>query len=274
MNYVSNHPRGLRSIHLVAALALTASVATAHDDVLFPDGGEVFQPGEVVTLQWTVSIEHHPLVDWDVWYSATGNQGPWAIIALGIPPGDAAAGALHTLDWTVPNAPTTEASIRVRMNSSSSFWDDTSAADFTIAAPLGSQECMGQAVNSTGVSASLFLVGSDSANDNDLDLSVMNLPPNVSGFALNSDTVGFSPNAGGADGNLCLGGSIGRHITQITSSSAAGHAAISLDLTNVPRGASNDAVVAGQTFRFQWWYRDTNPAATSNFSDSRSVTFQ
>ena len=273
MTHFCNRLRGLRPFHLAAAAALTASAASAHDDVLFPDGGELFQPGETVTVLWTVAIEH-PLVDWEVWYSTTGDQGPWTAIALGVPPGDPSVGSIHSLDWVVPNEPTTEASIRVRMNSNGAFWDDTSAADFTIAAPVGSQECMGQAANSTGVAASLFLVGSDRATDNQLELSVTDLPPNVFGFAVNSDASGFTANSGGADGNLCLGGTIGRHVAQVATSSAAGHVAIPLDLTSVPRGMSSSSVLAGQTLKFQWWHRDTNPAATSNFSDSRSVTFQ
>ena len=265
--------RCTRPLGIAVAMAVTAGMASAHTDLLYPDGGQVFQPGETITIQWTVAIEH-TLVDWDLWYSTHGDAGPYVPIAMGIPPGDPTLGSLHTLDWVVPDEPGAQAVIKVRMNGPAAFWESTSEIPFTITGAMGTQECPGQSVNSTGASGALLLVGSDRASDNDLQLSVSNLPPGVFGMAVNSDVAGFTPSAGGSDGTLCLGGIIGRHVNQVSLSSAEGHVALPIDLTSVPRGPSSAAVLAGQTLRFQWWHRDANPSVTSNYSDSRSLTFR
>ncbi len=48
-----------------------------------------------------------------------------------------------------------------------------------------------------------------------------------------------------------------------------------LDLTQIPTQSGNPmAIVAGQTFNFQCWYRDFVGSSTSNFSDAISITFQ
>ena len=261
--------------HCAAVCAFVlAPAALGHNDVVFPDGGETFQVGERITIEWTVTIEHD-LDGWDVFYSTTGNQGPWTPIAIGLPPGDPAEGSQHLLDWTVPDEVTAAGSIRVRMNGTGGgTWEDTSAADFTIEPSLGARGCAGQVANSTGAASTLHLLGSAVAADNALTLAVVDLPADVFGFALNSDVLDSVPLAGGSQGTLCLGGTIGRHITQVTSSQAAGYVAMSLELTAIPRGGVTVSAMAGETYSFQWWHRDLNPSATSNFSDVVTVQLQ
>ena len=48
---------------------------------------------------------------------------------------------------------------------------------------------------------------------------------------------------------------------------------LTLDLAQIPQLAGLVSVQSGDTWHYQAWYRDTNPGATSNFSDAVSVTF-
>ncbi len=255
---------------LVALLALSAP-ALAHNDLIYPDGGETLQVGEQITIEWTILVSH-PLAGWDVLYSVNGNQGPFIPIALGLAPGNISRGSIHTYDWIVPDIPTANARIRVVMNGTSGMWQSTSALDFTIDPSFGVRSCGGQVSNSSGTFAAIHMTGDESAAANGLVLRVIDLPTNTVGYPINSDTLGFAANPGGSSGNLCLGGSIGRHVTQVTSSGAAGYAVVPLDLTQLPRVGTLYSAVAGETWSFQFWYRDANRMVTSNFSDVVSVT--
>ncbi len=255
---------------LATLLALSAP-ALAHNDLLYPVGGETVQVGEQMTIEWSILISH-PLASWDILYSVNGAQGPFIPIALGLPPGDMATGSIHTYDWIVPDIPTANARIQVIMNGVSGMWQSTSAADFTIEPSFGVRSCGGQTTNSSGAFAAIHMTGDESAAANGLVLRVVDLPTNTVGYPINSDTLGFVVNPGGSSGNLCLGGSIGRHVTQVTGSGAAGYAVIPLDLTQLPRVGTFYSAVAGETWSFQFWYRDANPTITSNFSDVVSVT--
>ena len=91
---------------------------------------------------------------------------------------------------------------------------------------------------------------------------------------MNSDTQGFIPFPGGSQGNLCLGGFIGRHTKQLGNSGSSGVLSIAVDLANLPRPSGPYQVLTGETWNFTCWFRDKNPTATSNFSDGISITFQ
>ncbi len=81
---------------------------------------------------------------------------------------------------------------------------------------------------------------------------------------------------GGSQGDLCLGGAIGRFngATEIQLGGPCGIFDLVVDLTSVPTPFGRTSVMAGETWVFQCWYRDTNPSSTSNFSDAVNVTFQ
>lgn len=265
--------RTITALATLAASLFVTQQAVAHNEVLAPNGGETLQAGQVVTIDWTVTIEHQ-LMGWDVLYSTTGSTGPWIPIAMGLPGGDPTVGSAHSLDWIVPNEMSSTANVLVRMQGFGASWEDTSDSDFTIEPSLGVRGCAGQASNSTGEVSTLHLLGSDVVAQNDLTLAVTNLPAGVFGLALNSDTIGSLPMAGGSQGTLCLGGTIGRHVTQVAASDPNGYVSISIDLTDVPRGVAAVAAMAGETYSFQWWHRDTNPQVTSNYSDVATVTLQ
>ncbi len=88
---------------------------------------------------------------------------------------------------------------------------------------------------------------------------------------------GFVANAGGSQGNLCLGGVIGRYVGPgfIKNSGATGGFNLAVNLQQTPAGGSFVAVLPGQTWNFQAWYRDIGSGGqpSSNFTDGRTVTF-
>ena len=69
----------------------------------------------------------------------------------------------------------------------------------------GMPYCMANA-NSTGTAGELTGCGSTSVANNNLTLVATNLPVGAFGFFLTSTVQGGTVNAGGSDGNLCLGG--------------------------------------------------------------------
>ena len=47
-----------------------------------------------------------------------------------------------------------------------------------------------------------------------------------------------------------------------------------VDLTRVPQPTGLAAALAGETWHYQAWYRDSNPTATNNFTDAVSVSYR
>ncbi|MCP3916724.1 MAG: hypothetical protein GY711_14305 [bacterium] len=139
---------------------------------------------------------------------------------------------------------------------------------------IGSTYCSPNANNSTGQPAEIRAIGSDEVLDLDLALVATNLPPDQFGYFLTSQTQGFIAMPGGSQGNICLGGSIGRFnsLSQIFQSGH-GVGGLVVDLTQMPVSPPVP-VMAGETWNFQAWYRDLNPGSTSNFTDAVSVAFQ
>jgi hypothetical protein len=138
--------------------------------------------------------------------------------------------------------------------------------------PAGLNYC-GAVANSTGGAGTIGATGSDSVAANDLLLTAEQLPPHQFGYFLNSMTQGLAMNPGGSQGNLCLGGSIGRYTQSVFDSGASGTGSLALDLANTPTPGGLVAITAGETWSFQCWFRDFNPSPTSNFTDAVSVTF-
>ncbi|MEZ6017088.1 MAG: hypothetical protein R3F49_18370 [Planctomycetota bacterium] len=142
---------------------------------------------------------------------------------------------------------------------------------------IGARYCSPAVTNSSGQPASIAAAGSDVAATNSFSLVATELPNNSFGFFLTSQTQGFVANPGGSQGNLCLGGSIGRYVGagQIQNSGAAGAFQLALNLTQTPTPNGLVAITQGQTWNFQSWFRDTSMgAATSNFTDAVRVLFQ
>ena len=82
--------------------------------------------------------------------------------------------------------------------------------------------------------AEIRATGSDVVADANFHLVAEMLPPNKFGYFLAGKTQGFTANPGGSQGNLCLGGQIGRFVTQIVNSGASGSYTVQIDLANLP----------------------------------------
>ena len=132
--------------------------------------------------------------------------------------------------------------------------------------------CDPSQLNSISASATMDHFGSLTVADDDLTLVAFNMPPNKFGFFMCSLTQGLVLNPGGSEGHLCLGGQIGRFFNQIQSTGLFGTFQIPIDLGALPV-TPTAMVLPGQTWNFQAWYRDNIPAATSNFTDGYSITF-
>lgn len=132
--------------------------------------------------------------------------------------------------------------------------------------------CAGVA-NSTGAEGDLAYVGSDTLLDNDTLLAASSLPPGQTTLFLTAFVNSFVANPGGSDGNLCLGAPIGRFAapSQLRTSSADGRAALAVDLFDLPVPPGHVPATAGQRLFFQAWYRDANPAPTSNFTSAVGI---
>lgn len=136
---------------------------------------------------------------------------------------------------------------------------------------IGMNYCMA-APNSTGMPGVISATGSLVASSNNVTLHAAGLPPNQFGIFIISQTQAFIPNPGGSDGNLCLGGVIGR-ILQIQNSGAAGEYWLALDLTLIPQGGGFVAATAGESWNCSSWHRDISPGG-SNFTDAINFIFQ
>jgi formylglycine-generating enzyme required for sulfatase activity len=148
-----------------------------------------------------------------------------------------------------------------------------------VPAQVGTNYCTPAARNSVGLAARIAATGTSNMtlNGNRLGLHSTSLPPNQFGFFLTSRTQGFVPNPGGSQGDLCLGGTVGRYVgpAQILNGGSAGAISLQLDLSVTPEGGSFVQVAAGETWNFQAWYRDAGPAGqpSSNLSDGLAVQF-
>jgi len=123
-----------RSLYLMIAIAVMLQLANnAHGHVTLsdPNGGETLEVGSIYIIRWTVAIPHD-IQNWDLWYSTTGSGGPWIVIALDLPAGDINYGSIHAYNWTVPNDPSSQIRVRVRMDNTIDDYEDISNANLTI----------------------------------------------------------------------------------------------------------------------------------------------
>ena len=131
--------------------------------------------------------------------------------------------------------------------------------------------------NSQGTEGRMSASGSLTVSDNDLTVTASMISPLSFGFFIVSRSEGFVANPGGSEGNLCLGGAIGRYVGpgQIQNSGTAAEINLLLDLTMVPQPLGFQSVAPGDTWSFQLWYRDTDSggAPTSNFTDGLRLMF-
>ena len=138
---------------------------------------------------------------------------------------------------------------------------------------LGEPYCTANA-NSSGVAGATGATGSIVAANDDVTLTVRDLPPGQFGIFAVSRAAGDLPVGGGV---LCLGGTIGRLDApgQVFQADATGAAAVPIALGAIPQGTGSVPVLPGETWNFQAWHRDVvGGGATSNLALPTRVTFQ
>ncbi len=136
---------------------------------------------------------------------------------------------------------------------------------------VGQTYCAPAVLNSSGEAATLTARGSALLVDNDLRLDAERMPQNTLGYCLVSRTQAQIAQPGGSTGVLCVGGVVGRYISQAQNTGAAGAFTVAVDLNQLP--ALGPATI-GETLNFQAWFRDFQIVNTSNFSAGVSVTVQ
>lgn len=136
---------------------------------------------------------------------------------------------------------------------------------------IGARYDCAAAPNSTGAAATIAVSGSDVVGGNSLTLTATGLPPNQFGMFVVSATRAYIVGPGGSQGNLCVGGNIGRFKNQIANSGATGTITASVDTLSLPTTPAA-TILGGETWNFQAWYRDLGPS--SNFTDAVAVGFR
>ena len=141
---------------------------------------------------------------------------------------------------------------------------------------IGLNYCTPAISNSRGGPAEIFALGLPVAASNDLTLYLRGLPLDTFAMFLTSQSQGYAFPIPGSQGALCVVGLPGRFNRhgQILSSGFSGTLRFVVNLGSIPTPSGFTAVVPGQTWNFQAWYRDANPTVTSNFTDAVSITFQ
>ncbi|MFT7678266.1 MAG: hypothetical protein ACI8QC_002252 [Planctomycetota bacterium] len=138
---------------------------------------------------------------------------------------------------------------------------------------LGVNYCDPSVANSTGLPGIMTGLGSTDISQNDFTVVAGNLPVNQTGYFLAALQSGFIAGPGGSQGVLCVGSPAARFVQQAAPANAQGEISAQLDLTSFPLNPAQ-AVMAGELWHFQCWYRDFNPNPTSNFTDGLAVAFQ
>lgn len=147
---------------------------------------------------------------------------------------------------------------------------------------LGTTYCT-STPNSTGMVGHVVATGSTSIAAADLRLEARRVPAASFAYFLLSETQGYVPLPNGTQGILCLGGSIGRFNALVGPSDAGGVYTIctqgcpvgrTFSLGALPQPTGPVAAMAGETWNFQAWFRDSvGGNATSNFTDGLEIQF-
>ena len=128
--------------------------------------------------------------------------------------------------------------------------------------------------NSASSGAALIARGSEAAVVNWVRLELDAAPPLQFTLLINSQTPGNTMPAGSM-GVMCLGGTYGRYLGpgEVGRTDPNGRRTFTLDLPNTPTMTTPTAILSGETWYFQAWFRDRNPGPTSNFSNAIAVSF-
>ena len=227
-------------------------------------------PGEAIDLSMTLNPSEADL-DLEL-YTANGDCDTFA----GLLTFSYNLGSTETINWTNKTGQPADYVLKVTTFSFESGVNCSGyVLDYAIGASteVGSNFCTA-VQNSTGNGAHISGSGSDVVADNAFTLNAECLPENSSGYFFVSQGTIFVPNVGSSSGNLCIGGGpVGRFLANVLNTGPGGSAVSLLtDLNALPQPTGAVVVLPGDSYNFQYWYRDFGN--TSNFSDALSVTFQ
>ena len=149
-----------------------------------------------------------------------------------------------------------------------------SAQLYCLLRPLGTAYCGVANLNSTGLPGTLAAHGSAEIDCGSFELLAAQLPAAVPCVALiarrpDATTVGWD---GG--GILCLRQPIGLFRNALAVSRPDGSVTLQPALAAPLPAPLSGAIVPGETWRFQVWFRDVGPVASSNLTHALAVTFK
>ena len=107
---------------------ITISPLIAHVYLINPKGGETYDPGQIIQIEWQEVIKHD-FLNWDILFSPDGGVS-WDTVKSNIP--------LATMNyfWELPNISTSEGRIKIVQNNIDEDYEDVSG-DFEISSVTG-----------------------------------------------------------------------------------------------------------------------------------------
>ena len=117
--------KNIFNIMLPLVLMLFVSNLSAHVELDYPEGGEIFFIGDTINIEWHILVNHNQ-ENWDLFFSKDGGN-TWQTIQLDLPVSQT------VYQWVVPNTITDSAQIRIRMDNVGANYEGYSA-NFTIEA--------------------------------------------------------------------------------------------------------------------------------------------
>lgn len=152
--------------------------------------------------------------------------------------------------------------------------DISAAADFTLEAagdaPCGFETYCTSIPNSSGSAGTLVAFGSPDVADGELTFEAAGLPAGKFGFLVASRGEGLLGTYRGHQGILCLSQPFWRIGSPVIQIGPDGTASRSLDFGNL---APQVAIQPGDTWRYQFWFRDQNPNPTWNSTNAVRARF-
>jgi len=115
------------SITFLFLLVIISPIA-AHVDLLSPNGGETYNPGQIINIEWQEVLRHESL-NWDILFSSDGGVN-WDTVKSNIPL------ATMNYSWELPNITTLVGRIKIVQDNADADYEDISD-DFVISSVTG-----------------------------------------------------------------------------------------------------------------------------------------
>ncbi len=208
----------------------------------------------------------------------TGDGANWILVETVGPTGAQSSGGWFEHSLLVSDFVALSSQVRLRFRTGDlgagsiveAAIDDLEISDIDCGTGCGASSYCVATANSAGGGALLTALGSSSLAANDLVLSIGGAPVNQPGLFYYGSTQISTPFG---DGVRCVGGGISRFNPALISD-AGGQVSRSIDLTLPPASSGVGQISAGDTWNFQFWYRDPSAGASGfNLSDGLSIVF-